>query len=1258
MKKVVHHCYTVSRHLVLYTAISLIILTVLWSILRSSLFYLNNFKPELELWLSENIGQRVVIGAVDTELYGSGLRFGLKNIKVLVPNSMDKVAFEIKKLVAQSSFIAFMKQNFLPSFIQVYGLRIDLSSIKIDFEQASVSNLEDNVVLVWLLSQKQLQLVDSQILLGDFVLNNLNLVLKNQENQHQLQLSAKLPTSIGEKFSLISQFQGEVLQPEQWQGKVYANIQQVMLNVENNVFAAKAKLDLDLWGWFDPNQTNHWQGQVNLTEIQSSINPEIMMPSLKMEFVTKVNAKQWLVNVYKDKYQQHIATIIHHHQQFKAGFSPLNISQWRAWFPVFSKTYADLLAKAQPQGMIRNLQFEQQQQQWFVKADLQQVSSQSFGKSPGVNNLNASILATSEQGMIRLNSKHLNFDYPALFRQPLLLDKVLGVVKWQLVNKGWQLSTPELLISNQDIQTKTQLALDFSQAQPFLDINTYFKQGVIAHTGKYLPTGIMNKNLVKWLDRALVSGKLLQGQFRLLGYAKDFPYDQADGVFYVDFDIDDVVLDYQANWPELKQLNAKVLFQQNSLKITATKGYILQGSAKHILAEIDSLRPTSPLKLKTRITGDIRSSVEFLKQSPLKHYFGKYLQGVVASGKHDLDLKLKLPFNHHPSQVKGNIQLYTNQLQLPMLPSRLDKIQGQINFTESSIDAHQLQAYFAEQAIAIKIKTSRKQTLIVATGNIPIATIKQLYPQSRQWLKPLSGLLDYQAKIKMLDTPDPTNIPVAIELNSNLSKVAIDLPSPFNKTIAQDKSLHFLADITNKQQQFKFQYPQLDVILLRDNTGLKGEIALGEQLAKLPDTGLYLVGHQEKLRLADWLNFFSKLDINIKSDHAFNHLKNPVQLNRVDLKIDQLDILGLLLDQAELKLKQEADKASKYYQIKSQQLDGIIRLVKPNMLVAKINHWHWQSPDNILADSNDKIDLNPEDIPKLVLTIEDFQFNQLALGKLTLNLTPDANQIKIGLGLLAKNPKEYRIKMNGQWQIKPQANTVKFEGKLVSSKLENMLERFGFSSGIQAKQTDISFHLNWIGSPIDVNLAKLSGDIKNITINQGRFIKVEPGLGRALGLFSLDSLVNRRLKLDVSDVVTAGLSFDTITGAMLIEEGGLIYIKQNQPLRIDGPNVSIEIKGKTNVLEKNYDQTILVIPKLTASVPVTATVAGGPAVGAAAFVLQQVFGDQFDKISGYSYRVTGSWENPHIEKQPLFTKFLKEKMPKNLGNSENSENSE
>lgn len=138
---------------------------------------------------------------------------------------------------------------------------------------------------------------------------------------------------------------------------------------------------------------------------------------------------------------------------------------------------------------------------------------------------------------------------------------------------------------------------------------------------------------------------------------------------------------------------------------------------------------------------------------------------------------------------------------------------------------------------------------------------------------------------------------------------------------------------------------------------------------------------------------------------------------------------------------------------------------------------------------------------------------------------------------------------------------------------------------------------------------------------------VQPGAGRILGLLNFYALP-RRLTLDFRDVVNKGLAFDTLKGDFRIEDGNA----WTDNLKIRGPSLRMEIQGRVGLAARDYDQKITIQPQVSSGVALAGTLAGGPAVGLALLVAQQLFKKPLAEMSELSYRLRGPWDNPTIDR--------------------------
>jgi len=187
-----------------------------------------------------------------------------------------------------------------------------------------------------------------------------------------------------------------------------------------------------------------------------------------------------------------------------------------------------------------------------------------------------------------------------------------------------------------------------------------------------------------------------------------------------------------------------------------------------------------------------------------------------------------------------------------------------------------------------------------------------------------------------------------------------------------------------------------------------------------------------------------------------------------------------------------------------------------------------------------------------------------------------------------------------------------------------LLGGLGIASPLESGAGRADALLHWSGSLIPASVTDLRGEF-SVHVGKGRFLEVDPGLGRVFGLLSLRAL-QRRLSLDFSDLFAQGLAFDRIEGSFLLDAGSA-YTTDSY---LEGPAARIDIMGRTGLVDQDYDQYVTVTPHLSTGLPVAAALAGGPAVGAAVLVAQQLMGKQLEKITRYQYEVVGPWDDPTI----------------------------
>jgi uncharacterized protein YhdP len=186
--------------------------------------------------------------------------------------------------------------------------------------------------------------------------------------------------------------------------------------------------------------------------------------------------------------------------------------------------------------------------------------------------------------------------------------------------------------------------------------------------------------------------------------------------------------------------------------------------------------------------------------------------------------------------------------------------------------------------------------------------------------------------------------------------------------------------------------------------------------------------------------------------------------------------------------------------------------------------------------------------------------------------------------------------------------------------------RWNFPPGVRNGTAKLEGQLSWAASPVDFDYPTLTG---NLTLDaaKGQFVKLDPGLGKLLGILSLQSLP-RRISLDFRDIFSEGFAFDSIAGALRIERG----IMTTETFRITGPSARVAMSGEVDLAHETQKLRVRVTPHLSEAAALAGALIGGPVAGVAALLAQKVLKDPIEQLVSFDYSVTGSWSDPQVAK--------------------------
>jgi uncharacterized protein YhdP len=253
-----------------------------------------------------------------------------------------------------------------------------------------------------------------------------------------------------------------------------------------------------------------------------------------------------------------------------------------------------------------------------------------------------------------------------------------------------------------------------------------------------------------------------------------------------------------------------------------------------------------------------------------------------------------------------------------------------------------------------------------------------------------------------------------------------------------------------------------------------------------------------------------------------------------------------------------------------------------------------------------------------------------ALGKLELLAQPSGTDWQIQKLALANDAG--RIDAKGWWRNAAGRSRTSLDVVVDVKEAGAFLGRFGWPDAVKSSPTKIEGKVSWAGGPGEFDYPSLAGDF-TLRSGAGQFTKLDPGVGRLLGVLSLQALP-RRISLDFRDVFSAGFAFDSVAGDVRMDKG----VMHTDDLRLTGPAAAVNIAGDVDLAHETQSLNVRVQPSLSTGVSAGAAVLFianpliGAAVGAGTLLAQKMLNNPFDQLFSYRYAVSGSWDDPVVSR--------------------------
>ena len=896
-----------------------------------------------------------------------------------------------------------------------------------------------------------------------------------------------------------------------------------------------------------------------------------------------------------------------------------------------------LLGGMKPSGLIRDLVFGITRKDNVTRvtgfsARFSGLGIKQSGAFPTLVGLDGSLNGNMESGTLSLTTQNAGLHDERLFRELLPIDVAQGDIHWQLRDGTMEIGTDALLIRNDDISllARMGLYLPVNDAAPSLNLSIDVETLDVGRTHHYLPAKVMSPRAVAWLDRSLKRGVVTDGRIVVNGRLDQIPFDNGEGVLAVHLPVTDALLDFHEDWSPVTGLDALVDINGRKLDVVSSRGAIRGVALGSVHAQIKDLAHPL-LTIKGDIQGPLPVMLTELGSSPLGTTYGGFVDRVTTSGdaKLDLDIVVPLASEHAQIEVAGRITLKNNALEVNNTDIALKKIRGRLSFDANGIQGDKLHVHLFDHPATARVwtETGKKVTRIRLDG--PLQLLDRFIDPDSFLGVATSGSSDWQVLVAIRGMPERgKSANVGVTVTSNLKGTAIDLPAPFGKRRESVRQLSIVADRVDVDEKLlQLNYSDLVEGLLVIAPGKqgfelqKGAITVGGQPPVLPDSKkLMFSGQLDSFRLTDWQPYLGGGE------------GGGLPLAFM-LTIEKLEVLGYELDDVSLSL--QSSGARREIRVAGPDVAGTIELTNSAAGLDKVT----MNLQRLVLDSatreqqqEDPGEYTPANFPDLQIIIQQLVYDDTDLGLFEIRSFRQPQDVyHIERALLSSDL--LSVRMSGDWQLLHDKQVTRVELEISKGEMDQLMELFGYQKNIHQGLLTGSMHVAWPGPPWVFSPPIIEGKVK-IRITDGQLLDVEPGAaGRVLGLISLNNLP-RRLSLDFSDLFAEGFSFDEISGSFVIDDGNAY----TNDLTVDGPAAKIDISGRIGLADQDYDELVTVIPYVKTGISLAGTLVGGPAVGAVLLVAETLLEGKLgplNRIGKKQYSVTGSWEDPVIEKLHL-----------------------
>lgn len=914
----------------------------------------------------------------------------------------------------------------------------------------------------------------------------------------------------------------------------------------------------------------------------------------------------------------------------------------------------EILEKLAPKGAVRSLLAVVQLGEaldFTISGQLDAVSIESYKALPVFSDLSGFVSFTPRGGYLDMvNESPFSLQFPGLFESPWNFDSAKTRVEFEISKDGIQAQSGLVKAQQGELIAMGRFHLRFpgDPLQTTWGLELGVQHAELLDAFRYIPN-TLKEDVRLWLEQAVLSGISNESGMVFHGsLSKQADKDEKSHQLY--FEVSDTILNYDANWPRFDDLAATIFLDNFEISSGDAVGQIFDSEVfdSKVLIPITIEGVADTILIDGKIRGSFPDGLRILTETPLLEATNAMAQGWVGTGAMSGTATMNIPLGPRvlagePTLVDLKLKLDQVDLDMPGYDLHLREINGDFRYeSNSAIRSDHFSARLFDEAVS----GSMFSTGDINGGEIVInldgvVTSDDLYQWADQpLLSRASGPLQYQSDLHIF-YGNRSQEPIFIRAESKLKGVRLNLPRPLAKTAEEELDLEYKQIFLDAGYRIELSLGeeiQANLKIL-DGTLAGGRLHFGhEPMGAIAFKQLQVSGELAHIVYEEWDQLI--LDLEQISEGSME--EDLVQtLDAIEVTIGLFDVFGFEMENVLTKITRSPD--AWHVDLANEWLEGRVSASDDDAVPINIAMQKLIFESDLETAAADPLgQVSPSELTAARFSVEQLLLDGEDYGAWSFLYQPEESgasldELKIDVrGLQVADDASVR------WQLVGGQHRSHFKGTVLVPDLAFALQQWGYASSIEGEDFRLYGDVAWPGTPAMVDLETIDGLVR-LKRGEGRFVQADSNMGalRLIGMFDFASIA-RRFRLDFSDVLKSGFSFNKIEGEARFKTGIVDVV---DPILIEGAGSTFKVAGRVNLVSGSLDNDMIVTLPVSRNLPWYAAfsaIATGPLTGAGVYLAQKVFQNQINAISSAKYKITGTIDEPVIEFVTIFSDTVRE----------------